>query len=179
MYRVVLFAHVCALLAAMSAGAVSHLSEARMRSAETTAALRPWARLLGRTAKVFPVALLILLGSGAYLVHDAWSWSAGWVDASLVGVGLLFASGAGVVRVRGVALRRALAAAGDGPPPPEVRRLIVEHPAAFASWMNTGIAVAIVFAMTAKAALAGSAAALVVGAAVGLAVAIGVGRSHA
>ena len=138
MYGVVLFAHVCALLAAMSAGAVSHLSEARMRSAETTAALRPWARLLGRTAKVFPVALLILLVSGAYLVHDAWSWSAGWVDASLVGVGLLFASGAGVVRVRGVALRRALMAAGDGPPPPEVRRLIVEHPAAFASWMNTG-----------------------------------------
>jgi len=127
-----------------------------MRSAETTAALRPWAQLLGRLGKVFPVALLILLASGAYLVHDAWSWSAGWVDASLVGVGLLFASGAGLMRVRGLALRRALMAAGDGPLPPEVRRLIVRHPAAFASWMNTGLAVGIVFAMTAKPALAGS-----------------------
>ena len=179
MYGVVLFAHVCALLAAISAGALSHLSEERMRSAETTAALRPWARLLGRVGKVFPVALLVLLASGTYLVHDAWSWSAGWVEASLVGVGLLFASGAGPVRLRGLALRRALMEAGDGQPPPEVRRLIVRHPAAFASWMNTGLAVAIVFAMTARPALAGSAAALVVGTVAGLGVAIGIGRRHA
>jgi hypothetical protein len=179
MYGVVLFMHVCALLAAISAGALSHFLEFRMRSAETTGALRPWAKLLGRLGKVFPVALLILLASGAYLVHDAWSWSAGWVVASLVGVGLLFASGGGLVRARGVALRRALMAAGDGPLPPKVRGLIVRHPAAFASWMNTGLAVGIVFVMTAKPALAGSAAALVVGAAVGLGVAIGVGRRHA
>ncbi len=179
MYGVVLFAHVCALLAAISAGALSHFSESRMRSAETTAALRPWARLLGRLGKVFPVALLVLLGSGAYLVHDAWTWSAGWVEASFVGVGLLFASGVGLMRARGLALRRALTAAADGPLPPEVRRLIVMHPAAFASWMNTGLAVGIVFAMTAKPALVDSAAALVVGAAAGLAVAVGVGRRHA
>jgi hypothetical protein len=179
MYGVVLFAHVCALLAAISAGVLSHFSESRLRSAETTAAVRPWAKLLGRLGKVFPVALLVLLASGAYLVHDAWSWSAGWVDASLVGVGLLFASGGGVVRARGVALRRALMAAGDGPLPAEVHRLIVRHPAAFASWMNTGLALGIVFAMTEKPALSGSAAALVVGAAAGLAVAVGAGRRHA
>ena len=150
-----------------------------MRSAETVGVLRPWARLLGRLGKVFPVALLILLATGAYLVHDAWSWSAGWVDASLVGVGLLFASGAGLVRARGLALRRALMAAGDGPASPEVRRLIAKHPAAFASWVNTGLALGIVFAMTAKPALAGSVAALVVGAGAGLAVAVGVGRRRA
>ncbi len=150
-----------------------------MRSAETTGGLRPWAQLLGRLGKVFPVALLILLATGAYLVHDAWSWTAGWVDASLVGVGLLFASGAGLVRARGLALRRALMAAGDGPASPEVRRLIVKHPAAFASWMNTGLALGIVFAMTAKPALAGSVAALVVGAGAGLAVAVGVVRRDA
>jgi hypothetical protein len=178
-YGIVLFAHVCALLAAISAGALSHLSEARMRSAATTAALRPWAKLLGRLGKVFPVALLVLLGSGAYLVHHAWSWSAGWVDASLVGVALLFASGVGLMRARGLALRRALIVAGDGPPSPEVRRLIHEHPAAIASWMNTGLAVGTVFAMTAKPALAGSTAALVVGASVGLGVAVGVRRRRA
>lgn len=179
MYGVVLFIHVFALLAAISAGALSHLSEARMRSAQTTAALRPWARLLGRLGKVFPVALLVLLASGEYLVHDAWGWGVGWVEVSLVGVGVLFASGVGLLRARGRALRRALLAAGDGPVQPEVRRLIVGHPAAFASWMNTGLAIGIVFAMTVKPALAGSAAAVVVGAAAGLGVAVGVGRSHA
>ena len=138
MYGVVLFAHVCALLAAISAGALSHLSEERMRSAETTAALRPWARLLGWVGKVFPVALLVLLASGTYRVHDTWNWSAGSTHdgKGLVGVGLLFASGAGPVRLRGLALRRALMEAGDGQPPPEVRRPIVRHPAAFASWMS-------------------------------------------
>ena len=70
--------------------------------------LRPWAGLLGRLGKVFPVALLVLLGSGAYLVHRSWSWSEGWVDVSVVGVAVLFASGGGLVRARGVALRRAL-----------------------------------------------------------------------
>jgi hypothetical protein len=34
----VLFAHVCALLVAISAGALSHFSESRLRSAETKAA---------------------------------------------------------------------------------------------------------------------------------------------
>ena len=179
MYGAVLFAHVCALLAAISAGALSHLSEAGMRSAESTAALQPWAQLLSRLGKVFPVALLFLLASGAYLVHDAWSWSAGWVDVSLIGVGLLFASGAGLIRARGLALRRALMAAGNGPLPPDVSRLIDRHPAAFASWMNTGLAVGIVFVMTAKPELAGSTAALVIGAAAGLGVAVGVGKRHA
>ena len=139
-YGVVLFVHLCALLAAMSAGALAHLSEARMRDAASVEALRPWARLLGRLGKVFPVALLVLLGSGTYLVHRSWSWSSGWVDVSLVGVAVLFASGGGLVRARGVALRRALMAAPAGPVPSEVQRLIRSHPAGLASWMNTGIA---------------------------------------
>jgi len=45
--------------------------------------------------------------------------------------------------------------------------------------MNTGLALGIVFAMTEKPALGGSAAALVAGAAAGLAVAVGAGRRHA
>jgi hypothetical protein len=129
MYGVVLFAHVCALLAAISAGALSHLSEERMRSAETTAALRPWARLLGRVGKVFPVALLVLLASGTYLVHDAWSWSA-LVEASLAGVGLPFASGVGLVRL--AASPGARVEAGDGRHRPKCGGSS-SGPAAFAS----------------------------------------------
>jgi hypothetical protein len=178
-YGLVLFVHLSALLAAISAGALSHLSEARMRDAASVEAIRPWARLLGRLGKVFPVALLVLLGSGAYLVHRSWSWSSGWVDVSLVGVALLFASGGGLVRARGVALRRVLIAAQSGAVPAEAQRLIRSHPAGLASWTNTGIAIGIVFAMTVKPAFAGSAAAVAVGAAVGFAVALTQRRRHA
>lgn len=167
-YGLALFVHLCALLAAMSAGALSHLSEARMRDAPSVEALRSWAQLLDRLGKVFPVALFVLLGSGAYLVNRSWSWSSGWVDVSVVGVVLLFVSGGGVVRARGIALRRALMATPHGPVPREVQRLIRSHPAAFASWMNTGIAIAIVFAMAVKPAFAGSTAALAVGGMAGL-----------
>jgi hypothetical protein len=173
-YGLVVFVHLMALLAAISAGAISHLAESRMQSADSVETLRPWARLLGRLGKVFPVALLVLLGSGAYLVHRSWSWSSGWVDVSIVGVALLFASGGGLVRARGVALRRALMAAPQGAVPAEVRRLLDTHPARLASWMNTGLAIGIVFAMAVKPGFVGSASALVVGAAVGLVVARGV-----
>ena len=117
-YGIVLFVHLSALLAAMSAGALAHLSEARCatphRSRRSGRGRACWDRL----GKVFPVALLVLLGSGAYLVHRSWSWSTGWVDVSIVGVALLFASGGGLVRARGVALRRALMAAPPGPSRP-------------------------------------------------------------
>jgi hypothetical protein len=178
-YGIVLFLHLCALLAAMSAGALAHLSEARMRDAASVEALRPWARLLGRLGRVFPVALLVLLGSGAYLVHRSWSWSSGWVDVSIVGVALLFASGGGLVQARGAALRRVLMAAPPGPIPAEARRLVRTHPAGLASWMNTGIAIAIVFAMTVKPAFPSSMAALAVGAAAGLAIALTQRKRHA
>ena len=96
------------------------------------------------------------------------------MDVSLVGVGGALRERRGLVRARGVALRRALMAAPRtvrcrlrcGGSSSGIRR-------ALASWMNTGLALGIVFAMTDKPAFAGSVAALVVGAAAGLAVAVG------
>src|SRR3954451_14932740 len=128
-YGLVLFVHLSALLGAISAGALSHLAELRMQSADSVETLRPWAGLLGRLGKVFPVALLVLFASGGYLVHRSWSWSSGWGDVSIVGVALLFVSGGGLVRARGVALRRALAAASQGAVPDDVRQLLRTHPA--------------------------------------------------
>ena len=125
-------------MASGCAGTLAHFAEARMRAADSVAALRPWAWLLRRLGRAFPLALLVLLLSGAYLVHRGWTWRSGWIDASLVGVALLFLNGAGLVRARGRALGRALGGAGDGELTPELRRLVVAHPAGIASWVNTG-----------------------------------------
>jgi protein-disulfide isomerase-like protein with CxxC motif len=113
----------------------------------------------------------VLLGSGAYL-DRSWTWGAGWVVASLVGVGVPFVVGAGVIGGRSRALRRELADAAEGAVTAPLARIAREHVAGFASWTNTGLAFGIVFVMTTKPALAGSLAALIVAAGLGAVVAL-------
>jgi hypothetical protein len=119
-----------------------------------------------------PLALLVLLGSGAYLVERGWTWSSGWVDAGLVGVGVLFVVGAAVVGGRSRALRRELADTADGAVTAPPGRIAREHVAGVASWTNTGLALGIVFVMTTKPALAGSLVAFAVATGLGALVAL-------
>jgi hypothetical protein len=171
-YRIVLFLHLLALLGAIATSGLVHFAEAQLRVADTAAAARPWAALVERASKLFPVALLVLVASGAYLVQHGWTWGSGWVDAGLVGVAVLLANGAGLVGGRNRALRRALAEAGDGPLPPTLLQLTRAHVGGIASWTNTGLAVGVVFVMTTKPALAGSLISLAIAALLGAAVAV-------
>jgi hypothetical protein len=171
-YRLVLFLHLCALLGAIGTSALLHFAEIQLRAATTIAAVRTWASLIENGAKVFPVALLVLLGSGAYLVERGWTWSSGWVEASLVGVGVLFVVGAVVVGGRSRALRRELADTADGAVRAPIARIAREHVGGVASWTNTGLALGIVFVMTTKPALAGSLVVLAVAAGLGALVAL-------
>jgi hypothetical protein len=166
-YAIVLFLHLCALLGAIGTAALLHFAEIKLRCADTVAAVRIWSRLIENGAKVFPLALLLLLGSGAYLVDRRWSWSAGWVEAALIGVGVLFLVGAGVIGARSRALRRELRDDAECAPGTRLAHLAREHLAGIASWTNTGLALGIVFVMTTKPGLAGSLAALVVAASLG------------
>jgi hypothetical protein len=175
-YRLVLFLHLCALLGAIGTAALLHFAEIQLRAAATVAAVRTWTSLIEKGAKVFPVALLVLLGSGAYLVDRRWTWSSGWIDASLVGVGILFVVGAGVVGGRRRALRRELAHTTDGAVTAPLARIACEHVGGVASWTNTGLAFGIVFVMTTKPSLAGSLVALAAAAGLGALVALRVGR---
>ena len=136
-YGIVLFLHLCALLGAIGTASLLHFAEMRLRAADTVATIRIWARLIENGAKVFPLALLVLLGSGAYLVHRRWSWSAGWIDAALVGVVVLFVVGAVLIGGRSRALERELRDATDGAVPARLaylarrarrrHRLVDEH----------------------------------------------------
>ena len=171
-YRLVLFLHLAALLAAIGSSGLVHFAEAQLRAAQTAAAARPWAALVERAAKVFPPALLVLVVSGAYLVDRGWTWDSGWVDAGLIGAVVLVVNGAGVVGGRNRALKRALAASADGPLPPPLRQLTRSQVGGIASWTNTGLAIGVVFVMTTKPALAGSVASLAIAVLLGAAVAV-------
>lgn len=170
-YHLALFVHLCALLAAIGASAVNALAMRRIRSAETAGDALTWLRLCKDVARVFPVALLLLLATGAYMVHRLWTWDTGWVDAGLVGVVLLGLLGD---RVEGVAGKRLAGRLAADP----ARRL--EHEPALvrdpvwwtAALANPALALGIVFVMVMKPSLAGGLATLAIAIAVGALVAV-------
>ena len=119
-YSLALYVHLLALLAAIAAASLMHFAEARRFAANTRLEVLPWLGLAKSVSRVFPLSLLVLLGSGAYLVHKIWTWDTGWVQAGIVGVVVLFASGIAIGK-RSAAFAKALLAAQDGPLSPELR----------------------------------------------------------
>lgn len=169
-YYVFLYVHLLALVAASATSAVVHLAQARARVAATVPEIRQWLMLAGSSARVFPIATVTLLASGALMVasHGPWSWSAGWVDAGLMAVAFLLVCGA-ILGMRGKRTGRSLASLSPGDV--ERARTLARDPLAGAlSWLNTGVALGVVFAMAAKPGLPGSLAAMLVGAGAGLGV---------
>jgi hypothetical protein len=167
-YHIALYVHLLALVAAVAAAAIVHLAEIRGRRAASVAEVRQWHSLAGATARVFPIATLTLLATGGYMVgvHGPWSWSAGWVEAGLAGVAFLLLGGP-VLGVRAARAGRALASLGAAELE-RARALLHDPVVGTLSWMNTGVALAVVFDMAAKPALPVSVTALLVGAAAGL-----------
>ena len=171
-YGLVLVVHLSALLGAISAGALAHYSEARLRTAETLAGIRTSVAVLSKVEKAFPIALALLVGTGAYLVQRGWTWRSGWIEASLGAVVILLLNGALVVEGRSRARRDELTRTHGDRAAARVVALTGKHVATVASWLNTGVALGIVFVMTTKPHPAPSIAALLIaasgGATVGL-----------
>ncbi|MGH9771576.1 MAG: hypothetical protein ACRD4Q_07745 [Candidatus Acidiferrales bacterium] len=171
-YGFVLFIHFCALIAAFAASALTHFAESRMSAAPTVADVRNWAGLTERVAMAFPIAIVVLVGSGIYMVQAAWPWNAGWIDASLAGVFVLVINGPLIIGSRHRWIMRSLAVTGDGPVNPELARLVRDPLMRSASWANTILALGIVLVMVIKPSLAASIAILVVALIVGAAIAM-------
>jgi hypothetical protein len=162
-YQIALFFHLLALFAAFGASTVIHVSMLKIRGASSGHEALGWLSVAHALSRVFPVALAALVGTGAWMLHDAWSWSSGFVLAGLTGVALLFVSGAGVEGGRARKVAAALAARPSSLPGVYVRDAVWWC----ASWANTGVALAVAFAMVVKPSTGGAFAALAVGAAAG------------
>jgi len=166
-YHVVLYIHLLALFVGVGAGAVLLVCLFQLRAARTLADALPWGRVAGKTGRMFPIAILGLFGTGAYMTTDVWTWSTRWIDVSIAGLVLLALQGPLVAERTAKKLEQALHANGPGPLGKEARRM-ARHPGLWVSeFSNFGVVFGVVWDMTQKPATASAIAAVLGGYAVG------------
>jgi hypothetical protein len=176
-YHVVLYIHLLSLFIGVGAGAVLVVCLFQLKAARTLAEAVPWGRVAGKTGRAFPVAILGLFGSGAYMTSDLWTWSTGWIDVSIGGLVLLALQGPVLGERSGKKLERALHDNGPGPLGERALRM-TRYPALWVGEFSAlGVVFGIVWNMTQKPGIAASIAAVVGGWLVGAVVALSVART--
>lgn len=176
-YSVVLYVHLLALFIGIGAGAVLMTCLFQLRAARTLEAAVPWGMVAGKVTKLFPVAILGLFGSGAYLTSHQWTWSTRWIDIGIAALVLLALQGGGVGERAGKKLEAALHANGPGMLGAEARRMTLQPGLWVTEFSNLGLVFGVVWNMTQKPGLGGSLAAVVGGYAVGAALALLITRT--
>jgi hypothetical protein len=179
-YHYVLYVDLLSLFVGIGAASVLLVCLFQLRAARTLEQAGPWGMVAGKVGKYFPVAILGLFGTGAYMTSETtfpWSWSTRWIDVGIGALVVLLAQGAGIAERTGHKLAAALQANGPGPLGPEARRMAL-HPGLWVvEFSNIGLVLGVVWNMTEKPGLGGSLASVLVGYAVGAALALLVTRS--
>ena len=171
-YHVVLYIHFISLLIGFGAAAVVAVCLFKLRSALTVADAAPWGMLAGQTERMFPIAILGLFGSGAYMTSKVWTWGTGWIDVAIAVLVLLMVQGAGVAGRRAHLLKHALQENGPGPLGATAKRLTCDPALWVVSFANPGMVLGVMWAMTEKPGTGIAVVAVVVGYAVGAALAL-------
>jgi hypothetical protein len=179
-YHDVLYVHLLSLFVGIGAGAVLLTCLFQLKAARTVEQAVPWGMVSAKVAKLFPVAILGLFGTGAYMTAETtfpWTWSTRWIDVGIAALVVLGIQGGGVAERTAKKLEAALHANGPGPLGPECRRMAL-HPGLWVMELsNFGLVFGVVWNMTEKPGLGESIAAVVVGYAVGAALAVLLSRA--
>jgi hypothetical protein len=177
-YHVVLYVHLLSLFIGIGAGSVLLVCLFQLRAARTLEQAAPWGMVAGTVGKYFPVAILGLFATGAYMTSHFWTWGTSWIVIAILALVLLGAQGAGIAEHTAKKLQAAMRANGPGPLGPEARRMAL-HPGLWVvEFSNLGVVLGVVWNMTQKPGWGGSIAAVVVAYAVGAALALLVTRSQ-
>jgi hypothetical protein len=171
-YRTILFVHFLALFVGFGAAAILGLSLFRLRAAQTGADAMPWGSLAANVEKAFPVAILGLFLTGAYMTSDLWTWGTGWIDVAIVSLAVIAAQGVLVGGRRTKELERALDANGPGTLVGRARAMTCDRATWIVSFTNPGIVLGVVWVMTQKPGTVEAIASVVVGYVVGALVAL-------
>jgi hypothetical protein len=178
-YHVVFYVHLLSVFIGVGAASVVAVCLFQLRAATTLAEAVPWGAVAGKTEHAFPIAILGLFGTGAYMTSDLWTWSTTWIDVSLAGLVLVALQGPLVGGRTAKRLKQALQDNGPGPLGEKALRM-ARHPGLWiAEFANLGVVLGIVWNMTQKPGTGEAIAAIVGGYAVGLLVGMWLRRAPA
>jgi hypothetical protein len=168
-YHYVLYIHLLSLFVGIGAAAVLVVCLFQLRGARELTDALPWGRVAGKTGRVFPIAILGLFGSGAYMTSDVWTWSTGWIQVGIAALVVLAVQGPVIAERSGKKLEHALRENGPGPLGERARRM-TRYPGLWVvEFSAIGLVLAIVWNMTVKASTGDAIAAAVIGYGVGAA----------
>ena len=166
-YDYVLYIHLLSLFVGIGAATVLSLCLFQLRGARELTDALPWGRAAGKTGRMFPIAILGLFGSGAYMTSDVWTWSTGWIQVGIAALVVLAIQGPVIAERSGKKLEHALKENGPGPLGEHARRM-TRYPGLWVTEFSAiGLVLAIVWNMTVKASTGQSIAAALIGYGVG------------
>ena len=108
--NVALFIHILGVATLFTAMGFLQRGGAKVRTASTAEEMRLWLSLVETTGRMFPLALLFILGSGLYMTDQVWSFDTPWIAVAIVSVVLMGVVGGAVVGRGFSAMGRAAAA---------------------------------------------------------------------
>jgi hypothetical protein len=166
-YHVVLYIHLLSLLVGIGAASVLVVCLFQLRGAGELMEAVPWGMTAGKIARLFPIAILGLFGSGAYMTSDVWTWSSGWIVVGIVALVVLAIQGPVIAERSGKKLEHALRENGPGPLGDHARRMCRYWGLWIVEFSAIGLVLGVVWNMTTKPGTGVSIAAAVIGYAVG------------
>jgi hypothetical protein len=166
-YHVVLYIHLLSLLVGIGAASVLVVCLFQLRGARELMEAVPWGMTAGKIARLFPIAILGLFGSGAYMTSDVWTWSSGWIVVGIVALVVLAIQGPVIAERSGKKLEHALRENGPGPLGDHARRMTRYWGLWVIEFSAIGLVLGVVWNMTTKPGTGASIAAAVIGYAVG------------
>jgi hypothetical protein len=179
-YHYVLYVHFLSLFIGVGAASVLLACLIQLRGAQTLMDAVPWGMVAGKTTRAFPVAILGLFGTGAYLASEdtfPWGWRTPWIDVAIVVLVLLGVQGGGIGEHTAKQIQAAMMENGPGPLGPKARKMCL-HPGLWVvEFTNLAMVLAVVWNMTQKPGWGGSIASVLIAYAVGAAAALLATRS--
>lgn len=166
-YHVVLYIHFLSVFVGIGAASVLAVCLFQLRGARELTDAVPWGMVAGKTGRLFPIAILGLFGSGAYMTSDVWSWDTGWIVVGIVALVVLGLQGPLIAERSSKKLEHALRENGPGPLGGNARMMCRYWGLWMVEFSAIGLVLGVAWNMTTKPGAWSSIAAAVIGYGVG------------